>query len=97
MLPFPAFDLAEIGAVSICDGFGSSVPFGLLQSDSFTTIFSTGSQKVHDVADTVNAIDRCCVNIERAERELVQPRSRSGPSCLHGRPCSLLASFVVFS
>ena len=28
--------------------------------------------------DTVNAVDRCCANVERAERELLQPRPRPG-------------------
>ena len=27
---------------------------------------------------TVNAVDRCCANVERAERELLQPRPRPG-------------------
>ena len=30
------------------------------------------------MADTVNVVDRCCANVERAERELVQPRPRPG-------------------
>ena len=28
--------------------------------------------------DTVDAVDRCCTNFERAERELLQPRPRPG-------------------
>ena len=82
MLPFPAFDSAAItaekGAVSRCHNFGSSVPFSLLQSINVTTLCSTGSQQGVDVADTVNAVDRCCVNVERAKRELLQPRPRPG-------------------
>ena len=31
-----------------------------------------------DVVDTVDAVDRCCANVERAERELLQPRPRPG-------------------
>ena len=30
------------------------------------------------MADTVIAVDHCCVNVERAKRELVQPRPRPG-------------------
>ena len=30
------------------------------------------------MADTVNAVDRCCANVERAKRELLQPRPRPG-------------------
>ena len=79
---FPPFDpaavTAEIDATSICDGFGIFVPFGLLQSDNVKTSCSTGSQQGVDVADTVNAIDSCCTNVEHAERELVQPRPQGG-------------------
>ena len=32
--------------------------------------------RVVDVADTVDAVDRCCANVEHAERELLQPRPR---------------------
>ena len=65
-------------AVPRCRNFGSSVLFGLLQSDDVTTLCSTGSQQGVDVADTVDAVNRCCANIERAERELLQPRPRPG-------------------
>ena len=65
-------------AVSRCRNFESSVPFGLLQSDDVTTLCSTGSQQGVDVADIVDAVDRCCANVERAERELLQPRPRPG-------------------
>ena len=64
--------------VSRCRKFESSVPFGLLQSDDVTTLCNTGSQQGVDVADTVDAVDRCCANVERAERELLQPRPRPG-------------------
>ena len=75
ILPFPALDhdatiTTKKDAASKCRDFGSSVSFGLLQSDDVTTLCSTGSQQGVDVADTVNAADRCCVNVERAEREL---------------------------
>ena len=30
------------------------------------------------MADTVHAVDRCCTNVERTERELLQPRPRPG-------------------
>ena len=30
------------------------------------------------MADTVDAVDRCCANVERTERELLQPRPRPG-------------------
>ena len=50
MLPFSSFDAAAItaknDAVSRCHEFGSSVPFGLLQSNNFTILCSTGSQQV---------------------------------------------------
>ena len=65
-------------AVSRCRNFGSSVPFDLLQSDDVTTLCNTGSQQGVYVADTVDAVDRCCENVERTERELLQPRPRSG-------------------
>ena len=82
MLPFPALNTAAIttktNALSRCRNFGSSVPFGLLQSDNVTTLCSTGSQQGVDVPDTVDAVDRCCANVERAERELLQPRPRPG-------------------
>ena len=55
-----------------------SFPFRLLQSDDVTTLGSTGSQQGVDVPDTVNAVDRYCANVERAERELLQPRPRPG-------------------
>ena len=82
MLPFSALDHATIptkkDAVSRCRNFESSVTFGLLPSDDVTALCSTGSQQGVDVADTVNVVDRCCANVERAERELLQPRSRPG-------------------
>ena len=82
MLPFPAFDSAAITAekdtVSRCHDFENSVPFGLLQSNNVTTLCSTGSQQGVDVENIVSAVDRCCVNVERAERDLVQPRPRPG-------------------
>ena len=81
-MPVPALDPAAITAekdtVPRCHNFGSSVPFGLLQSDNFTALCSSGSQQGVDVADIVNAVDRCCANLERAKRELLQPRSRPG-------------------
>ena len=49
MLPFSAFDsaaiTAEIDAVSRCHNFGSSVPFGVLQSNNATTLISTGHSR----------------------------------------------------
>ena len=87
MLPFPALDptaiIAEKDAVSRCHNFGISVPFGLLQSNNVTTLCSKGSQQGVDVADSVNAIDRCCTNVERAGRELLQPRPRPGGLVFH--------------
>ena len=60
MLPFPAFDpaaiTAEKDAVSRYHSFGSSVPFGLLQSNNVTTLCNTGSQQGVDVADTVTPL-----------------------------------------
>ena len=80
MLPISAFDTtaitAENDAVSRCHEFGSSVPFGFLQPENLAIPCSTGSQLGVDVADTVNAFDRCCANVEVAERELVQLRPR---------------------
>ena len=69
MLPLPTITTKK-DTVSRCQTFGSSVPFGLLQSDDVTTLCSTGSQQGVDVADTVNAFDRCSANVERAELEL---------------------------
>ena len=85
LLPFLAFDPAEIDAVFRFHDFGSSVPFGLLQNDKITsrTCCSIGSQQGVDAADTVNAVDSCCANVECAERELVQPRPRPGGLVLH--------------
>ena len=92
--------------------FGSSVPFGLLQSDDVTTFCSTGLQQGVDVADTVDAVDHCCANVERTERELLQPRPRprglvflAGGLPLRPLPSSLFTSkypplftqFQVFS
>ena len=67
---------AKIDAVSRYDDFESSVPFDLLQSNNITTHCSPWYQQGVHVAGTVNAVDRSCANIERAERELVQPRPR---------------------
>ena len=82
MLPFPALNHATITAgkyaVSRCRDFGSSVPFGLLQSIDATTLCSTGSQQSVDVPDTVNTVDSCYANVERAKRELFQWRRRPG-------------------
>ena len=68
MLPLPALNHATItagkDAVYRCRNFGSSVPFGLLQSNDATTLCSTGSQQSVDVPDTVNAVDSCCANVE---------------------------------
>ena len=79
--------------------FGSSVPFGLLQSDDVTTLCSTNSQQGVDVVDTVDIVDRCCAKVERAERELLQPRPRPGGLVflagglpLHPLPPSLFSS-----
>ena len=75
MLPFSAFSpaaiTAEIDAASRCHDCGTSVPFCLLQFNNVTTLCSTGFQQGVDMADTVNAVDRCCANVERAKRELV--------------------------
>ena len=75
MLSFPCIT-AEKDAVSRCHNLGSSVPFCLLQSNDVTTLCSTGFQQGVDGPDTVNAVDRCCANVERAERELLQPIPR---------------------
>ena len=77
MLPLPLFDPAEIDAISRGHDFGSSVTFGLLQSDNVTSPCSTGSQQGVDVADIVNTVSSCYANVERVELELVQPRPRS--------------------
>ena len=66
----PAKVIVQIDAVSRCDDFGSYVPFGLLQSDNVTTLCSTESQQGLNVVNTVNAVDRYCTNVERAERKL---------------------------
>ena len=116
VLPFPALHHATIttkkDAVFRCRNFGSSVPFGLLQSDDVTTLCSTGPQQGVDVADTVDAVDHCCANVERTERELLQPRPRprglvflAGGLPLRPLPSSLFTSkypplftqFQVFS
>ena len=74
MLTFSVFDSAAIttekNAVSRCHEFGSPVPFGLLQFNDITTLSSTGSQQVSMGSITVSAVNRCCANVERAEREL---------------------------
>ena len=61
-----------------CRNFGSSVPFDLLQFNDATTLCSTGSQQSVDVPDTVDAVDSCCANVQRAKRELFQRRRRPG-------------------
>ena len=80
MLPFPFLNpatiTAEKDAVSRCDSVGSSVIFCLLQSNDVTTLCSKESQQDVDVSDTVNAVDRCCANVKRTERELLQLRPR---------------------
>ena len=80
MLLFPHFDptviTVEIDAVCGCDNFRSSVPFGLLQSDNITTPCSTGPELDVDAADIVNAVDSFFTSVERAKRELIQPRPR---------------------
>ena len=63
-------------AVSRCRNFVSSVPFGLLHNPMTSQPFA--AQQSVDMPDIVNAVDRCCTNVERAERELLQPRPRSG-------------------
>ena len=92
----PVAITTKTNAVSRCRNFGSSVPFGLLQSDDVTTLCSTGSQQGVDVPD---AVDRCCANVERAERKLLQPRPRPGGLVfladglpLHPLPPSLFSS-----
>ena len=103
VLPFPPFDpaavAAEVDAVSGCDNFGSSVPFGLVQSEDITAFCGTGSQEGVDVADAVDTFDSCCANIKRAKREFFQPRSCLGGLVLHAGglphrplPSSLLPS-----
>ena len=42
------------------------------------SLCSTGSQQGVDVVDTVDAVDRCCANVGRTERELLQSRPRPG-------------------
>ena len=87
MLPFSASGsaafTAEVDAVSRRHNFGSSVPFGLPQSNNATTLCNTGSQQGVNVADTLTAVNRCCANVERAECELVQPRPRPGGLVFH--------------
>ena len=78
MPPFSVFDPAKVDAVSKCHDFASSVPFSLLQSNNVTTHCSTGSQQGVDMTDTINPVDCFCANVERAERDLVQPRPRPG-------------------
>ena len=65
-------------AASRCRNFGSSVPFGFLQYDDATNLCSTSSQLGVDVPVTVDAVARSCVNTERTERGLLQPRPRPG-------------------
>ena len=98
-MPFPALDPAAITAekdtVPRCHNFGSSVPFGLLQSANFTALCSSGSQQGVDVADIVNAVDRCCANLERAKRAAETSPWR--PCVLCGPPSSPPAPLVTFS
>ena len=54
---------------------------GLRQSDDVTPLCSTGSQQGVYVADTVDAVDRCCANVERTERNLLQPRPALAALC----------------
>ena len=42
------------------------------------SLCSTGSQQGVDVVDAVDAVDHCCANVERTEREILQPRPRPG-------------------
>ena len=46
--------------------------------------------------DTVDALNRFCANVERAERELLQPRPRRWPCVSCGRTSSPPASPVAF-
>ena len=82
MLPFSAFDpaasTAKVDALSEGHGFGSSVSFGLLQPKSATSLCSPGSQQCVDLNDPMNFVDRFCAYVERAKREVVQPRPRPG-------------------
>ena len=43
-----------------------------------STLCSAGSQQGVNVADTVDAVNSWCTNVERAERELFQPGPRPG-------------------
>ena len=76
MLPFPALNhatiTAEKDAVSRGRNFGSSVTFGLLQSDDVTILCSTGSQQSVDMPDTVNAAVRTLYlpNVNSSSRDL---------------------------
>ena len=102
MLPFPLFNpaaiTAEKDAVSRLYNFGSSIAFRLLlQSNDVTTLCTTGSQQGVDVPDTVNAVGRCCANVERAERELLAETSPWRPCVSWGRTSSPPASPVAFS
>ena len=78
LLPLTKLESPLKNAVCRCRNFESFVRFGLLQSDDVTTLCSTGSQQGVDMTDTVDAVDRCCVNVECTERELLQPRPRPG-------------------
>ena len=48
------------------------------------------TQRGVDVADTVSAFYSCCANVERAERELIQPRPRPGGLVVRGGGLPLL-------
>ena len=69
----------------------------LLQSDDVTTLCSTGSQQSVDVLDTVDAVDRCCANVERAERELLQPRPCGWTSFPPASPVTFFEPFAFRS
>ena len=51
-------------------------PFWSPASDDVTTLCSTDFQQGVDVPNTIDAVDRCCANVERTERKLLQPRPR---------------------
>ena len=82
--PFPPLTMLQsrLKKTRYPDAEISEVPsllvLGLLQSDDVTTLCITGSQQGVDVADTIDAVDRCCAIVKRAERKLLQPRPRPG-------------------
>ena len=87
MLPFSPFDPAtipaEVDAIPGCHNFGSSVSFGLLQSDDVITLSGTYSQEAVDVANVVDTFYSCCAHIKSVEREFLQPPPRSDGVVLH--------------